>query len=249
MYIYIYYMSMQAYTSIHIHACLQYIIYCIQTYANYIHMNDIGNSTSLLEPALLTSTVLQHIDTLYTFIQLPGIHNCATKMLNGIECGNNNIIINHTHIDIAQDILLRFVYFGITEHFHTSICMMSWLYGGRVHPYHFKVWRKGNYGSSDGTSGTCDSGSATRGSASGSSTSGKEVEKEVELGQSSAILSDKEEKNVAVEELTSEQYKHFLELEKYDVMLYEYAYKLYRNRLALTGCPIIDPPPPDLPHI
>ena len=238
----------------------------MRTYTNYIYIHTytctIGNSTSLLEPTLLTSTVLQHIDTLYTYIQLPGIHNCATKMLNGIECGNNNIHINHTHIEIAKDILLRFVYFGITEHFHTSICMMSWLYGGRVHPYHFKVWRKGNYGSGGGSSsstngsrsgsssssgGSGSSASATTNSTSmsGSGCSGREEEEE--LGQAATVLNEKVE--VDVEELTPEQYKHFLELEKYDVMLYEYAYKLYRSRLALTGCPIIDPPPPDLPHV
>ena len=199
----------------------------MRTYTNYIYtyiyIYSIGNSTSLLEPALLTSTVLQHIDTLYTFIQLPGIHNCATKMLNGIECGNNNILINYTHIDIAKDILLRFVYFGITEHFHTSICMMSWLYGGSVHPYHFKVWRKGNYGSggrgstssggsSSGSCGNSSSGSTSGGGSSGISSSssssgsgsgssdgrsssnrGEEVEKEVE------------ELGKEVEELTSEQ--------------------------------------------
>ena len=211
-----------------------------------IYIYSIGNSTSLLEPALLTSTVLQHLDTLYTFIQLPGIHNCATKMLNGIECGNNNIIINHTHIEIAKDILLRFVYFGITEHFHTSICMMSWLYGGSVHPYHFKVWRKGHYGSGGSSSNT---NSSCGSSSSGSGGSGDSSNRSTTSSSGSSSTSGTTGKEVVVEELSSEQYKHFLELEKYDVMLYEYAYKLYRNHLALTGCPIIDPPPPDLPHI
>lgn len=91
-----------------------------------------------------TSHVFEKSSTLFDYTQYPGISNCATKMLNGYQCGEN-IDLNDSHGEIAKQVLTALPWFGITEYFKTSVCQFSWMYGGDPQAFHFQVFRKGQY--------------------------------------------------------------------------------------------------------
>lgn len=113
---------------------LQSDYYYLKSKPESMHLGEEINTTHLL------STV----KSLNDYTMYPGISNCATKMLNGIQCGDN-IQLNDSHIETAKKVLMAFLWFGITEYFNTSVCQFSFLYGGDPIPLHFTKSRVGNY--------------------------------------------------------------------------------------------------------
>ena len=66
-------------------------------------------------------------------------------MMNGIQCGETpDPPLNRTHINRAKQMLMIMIFFGITEHFKSSVCLMAWMHGGDPQPSHFAVSRQGN---------------------------------------------------------------------------------------------------------
>jgi hypothetical protein len=91
-----------------------------------------------------TTHLLQIVSTLFDYTQYPGIANCATKMLNGYQCGEL-VELNDSHAVTAKQVLTAIPWFGITEYFNTSVCQFSWMYGGDPQPLHFQRYRQGQY--------------------------------------------------------------------------------------------------------
>lgn len=77
----------------------------------------------------------------FTFAMSPGIPNCATKMLNGFQCGET-VDLTDYHIDVAKQVLSKILFVGITENFKESVCLFSWLYGGEASPLHMQKTRQ-----------------------------------------------------------------------------------------------------------
>ena len=111
--------------------------------SNYFYMKSIPSS-KILGAEINETHLLDSVNSVYEFSAYPGIANCATKMLSGIQCGAA-VEVNETHLGIAKEVLSASLFFGLTEYFKTSVCMLSWMYGGDVLPYHFKKAREGNY--------------------------------------------------------------------------------------------------------
>jgi hypothetical protein len=80
----------------------------------------------------------------YNFLMAPGISNCATKMLNGYQCGAS-VDLTDDHLDTAKQVLSKILFFGLTESFKESLCLFTWLYGGEVRPEHLKQSRQTVY--------------------------------------------------------------------------------------------------------
>jgi hypothetical protein len=99
-----------------------------------------------LSPEIDAAHLIKHTHSIYDHALYPGIANCATKMLNGIQCGAvPNPPLNHTHLAIAKDMLMLMIFVGVTEHFKSSVCLMAWMHGGNPQPSHFRPSRQGNY--------------------------------------------------------------------------------------------------------
>ena len=110
---------------------------------NYFYMKSIPSS-KILGAEINETHLLDSVNSVYEFSAYPGIAKCATKMLSGIQCGAA-VEVNVTHLGIAKEVLSASLFFGLTEYFKTSVCMLSWMYGGEVLSYHFKKHREGNY--------------------------------------------------------------------------------------------------------
>jgi hypothetical protein len=100
--------------------------------------------SNMLSPEINISELLMNVSNLYEFTAFPGISNCMTKMLNGIQCGEN-VELTNEHLEKAKIVLSTTVFFGITEKFKTSVCMMGWIYGGPVAEYQFGKFRESQY--------------------------------------------------------------------------------------------------------
>lgn len=97
-------------------------------------------------PYIDVSHLLSIVKNVYEFSAYPGISNCATKMLNGFQCPDRDIVLEDRHLEIAKKVLLSVLWFGITERFSESICLFSWMYGGTPNESHvLNVFRKGSY--------------------------------------------------------------------------------------------------------
>lgn len=186
--------------------------------STYFHIIN-NPSTEILKPHINITQLLYEIKSAHSssssshstsfikFIKYPGISNCMTKMLNGIACGypglqsahetnSENSFLNETNVYLAKEILQSMLYFGLTDYFKTSVCSLSWMYGGEVKPFHFQKFREGRYNKSDFS--------------------------------------------IDVLLPTSLDKELFYRIERYDIEVYEYAKKVFMDRLRLTGCPIID---------
>lgn len=100
--------------------------------------------SNMLAPEINNTHMFGSVTSFYEFVMFPGISNCMTKMFNGYQCGQD-IELNDRHLDIAKKVLLSMLFVGITEKFKTSVCMMSWMYGGKVESYHFGKFRENVY--------------------------------------------------------------------------------------------------------
>ena len=99
-----------------------------------------------LNPEIDAAHLLAHTHSVFDHALYPGIANCATKMMNGIQCGAvPDPPLNETHLTIAKDMLMRLLFVGITEHFKSSVCLMAWMHGGDPRPEHFRRSRQGEY--------------------------------------------------------------------------------------------------------
>lgn len=63
----------------------------------------------------------------------------------GIQCGDSTTPITVHHLERAKDILMKIHWFGITDYFTSSLCLLSWMYGGDPQPRHLQQSRRGNY--------------------------------------------------------------------------------------------------------
>lgn len=90
------------------------------------------------------SELLQRVHGIIDFIKYPGISNCATKMLNGIQCADD-VHLNDSHLSVAKTVIDSMLWFGITENYRTSLCQFSWMYGGYPTPFHSNKFREGSY--------------------------------------------------------------------------------------------------------
>jgi len=91
-----------------------------------------------------TTHLLSVVRNIYDYTSYPGLSNCATKMLNGIQCGED-FELKEYHVLIAKQVLTAMLWFGITEYFQSSVCQFSWMYGGDPEPFHFSKSREGLY--------------------------------------------------------------------------------------------------------
>jgi hypothetical protein len=91
-----------------------------------------------------TTHLLSVVHNVYEYTSYPGLSNCATKMLNGIQCAEDFELSEH-HLFIAKQVLSAMLWFGITEYFQSSVCQFSWMYGGDPEPLHFSKAREGSY--------------------------------------------------------------------------------------------------------
>lgn len=85
----------------------------------------------------------------FTYLMSPGIPNCATKMLNGFQCGEN-VPLSVDHLDTAKQVLTKILFVGITDYFRESVCLFTWLYGGTVQSFHYQKSRVTNYSTATG---------------------------------------------------------------------------------------------------
>ena len=80
----------------------------------------------------------------FGYLMAPGISNCATKMLNGYQCGEV-VELQERHLDIAKQVLSKMLFVGLTDQFLKSVCLFSWLYGGEVKKEHTRKSRETKY--------------------------------------------------------------------------------------------------------
>jgi len=59
-------------------------------------------NTSLFGPEINVGHLLNTTKSVFDFAMYPGISNCATKMLNGIQCGED-IILQESHLATAKE--------------------------------------------------------------------------------------------------------------------------------------------------
>lgn len=111
--------------------------------SNYYYMKALPQS-KVLAPEINETHLLESVNSVLEFAMYPGIANCATKMLNGIPCGAD-VELNETHLHIAKEVAMSLSFFGVTEHFKSSVCLLSWMYGHDVRAEHFRPARVGNY--------------------------------------------------------------------------------------------------------
>jgi hypothetical protein len=98
-----------------------------------------------LGPEINVTHLLESVHSVYEYTAYPGIANCATKMLNGIQCCDSDAVLTDRHLDVAKEVLMAMLWFGITEQFKTSVCLLAWMYGGTPRPRHFRKSRQGIY--------------------------------------------------------------------------------------------------------
>jgi hypothetical protein len=101
-------------------------------------------STDLLAPEIETTVMLQNVTNIRDFITYPGIANCMTKLLNGIQCGVN-MDLTEQHGAYARGVLASMAGFGLTEKFNSSVCLFYWMYGGEIRNHYFSSFREGSY--------------------------------------------------------------------------------------------------------
>lgn len=80
----------------------------------------------------------------FAYLMAPGISNCATKMLNGYQCGEI-VQLQENHLNIAKQVLSKILFVGLTDQFLKSLCLFSWLYGGEVKLEHTRKSRQTKY--------------------------------------------------------------------------------------------------------
>lgn len=80
----------------------------------------------------------------FSYVMTPGINNCATKMLNGFQCGEV-VDLTNDHLDIAKQVISKILFVGLTENFKQSLCLFTWMYGGEVAPVHLTKTRQTAY--------------------------------------------------------------------------------------------------------
>ena len=95
--------------------------------------------TEHLAPEVNVTELLQSVKSFRDFVFYPGISNCATKMLNGIPSGSTNKLLTDEHLVIAKKVLLATLWFGISEYFDSSVCLLAWMYGSEPKLLHFKT--------------------------------------------------------------------------------------------------------------
>lgn len=115
----------------------------LQSDYNYILSKP---QTEHLSPEINVTTMLQAVSSFRDFIFYPGVANCATKMLNGIPCGDSTHELTDDNLVVAKKVLLAMLWFGISEYFNSSVCLLAWMYGSEPKPLHFKRgFREGTY--------------------------------------------------------------------------------------------------------
>lgn len=97
-----------------------------------------------LGPNINVSHVLSTASSVFEYSIYPGISNCITKMLNGIQCTQKFELTNN-HLDTAKQVVAAMLWFGITEMFKTSVCQFNFMYGGVTEEFQFKKSREGSY--------------------------------------------------------------------------------------------------------
>lgn len=97
-----------------------------------------------LSPEINSTDTALRCNTVFEYSQYPGIANCATKMLNGYQCGEN-IELTDGHLDVVKAVLNHLNFVGLTERLSDSVCLLAWMYGGDPSAKHFRSARQGNY--------------------------------------------------------------------------------------------------------
>lgn len=68
--------------------------------SDYYYTRSHPNSGHL-GPNMNLTQLLSSTTNIFEYIRYPGISNCATKMLNGYNCGDD-ITLNEIHLNIAK---------------------------------------------------------------------------------------------------------------------------------------------------
>ena len=168
-----------------------------------------------------------------SYITYPGISNCMTKMLNGIQCGDD---INYNTVDMVKMVknaklaLFSLAFVGVQEQYKLSLCLFSYLYGGTLDEYHIlQQSRVGTY----------------------TPIVYEELEFELEsvsdMDTESHITSSNPNTSTNVSNtsnnpntlnvynLSKEDYDLYLINEQYDIEVYNYAIQLFQERLSQTN--------------
>lgn len=86
--------------------------------------------TKHLSPEIDVSHVLTTCHSPQDYALYPGVSNCATKIFNGIPCGDASVTLTSEHLEIAKESLMHLLFIGIMEHYRSSLCVFTWMYGG-----------------------------------------------------------------------------------------------------------------------
>jgi hypothetical protein len=89
--------------------------------------------------AAFVLTASPHITSLFALMAVA--LNFTLTLSLGIQCAAD-VPLNDTHLAVAKEVLMSLLFFGITEHFKTSVCQLAWMYGGDPVPKHFTVSRR-----------------------------------------------------------------------------------------------------------